>query len=356
LVSVRLASRRLLNDGGVPKLDAVICNAGVGGWSGLNWPLAVYKIMTDIVEATTRPTYKLGIVGSVVPKLGDKYGQQDAQEPPLGEIFAANLFGHYMLGHNLAPLLAQGQQGRGGRLIWLGSTEADAAAFDAHVDDDIQNLKNDISYENIKRLTEVLALTSHLPSTRIWVNAYWSSDSAPSQTPSSSASLPQICIAHPGIVGTNIFPLPLILSYCVMFATWLARVFGSIWHPITPYKGAVAPVWVALASPETLDSMEAETADGTSGGKGKWGSAADVWGEERVERTEVTGWGYGGRVVETPIGRRKGRWRDAVDLTKERREEFEEVGRKCWKAMEELRVQWEGRVDEIVRRLDKQES
>jgi len=81
-----------------------------------------------------------------------------------------------------------------------------------------------------------------------------------------------------------------------------------------------------------------------------------VWGEERVERTEVTGWGYGGRVVETPIGRRKGRWRDAVDLTMERREEFEEVGRKCWKAMEELRVQWEGRVDEIVRRLDKQES
>lgn len=59
-------------------------------------------------------------------------------------------------------------------------------------------------------------------------------------------------------------------------------------------------------------------------------------------RTEVPGWGFDGTVegvtdAERRIGRRKG----AVDVTRETREEFEVDGANAWRAMEELRVQWE---------------
>lgn len=111
-------------------------------------------------------------------------------------------------------------------------------------------------------------------------------------------------------------------------------------------------------------------------GKSKWGSATDVWGNERVERTEVDGWGLDGTLPEDEVQvvrarsgeegeqeplleqqevvvrkRRKGRWRNSVDLTEERRVEFEEVGRKCWSAMEELRVEWEERVEAVIGRI-----
>lgn len=79
------------------------------------------------------------------------------------------------------------------------------------------------------------------------------------------------------------------------------------------------------------------------GGPGKWGSSTDTSGHERVARTEVEGWGYGGLVGEKGEGR-KGRMRRAKDLTREGKEEFEELGRLCWKKMEELREEWEERL------------
>jgi 3-keto steroid reductase len=66
-----------------------------------------------------------------------------------------------------------------------------------------------------------------------------------------------------------------------------------------------------------------------------------------VERTEVDGWGWGGSVGE--FSKRRGRWRYARNLTKEDREEFEEVGRVCWGEMERLRGEWEGRLEDAVR-------
>ena len=124
------------------------------------------------------------------------------------------------------------------------------------------------------------------------------------------------------------------------FARWL----GSPWHSITAYKGAVAPVWLALASREEIEDKE------TEGGKGKWGSACDFWGRERVARTGVEGWGVGGRIGGGRQGDEEGGgWKGAMgqgrgkipDVTREGREEFEENGRECWRQMEELRVFWE---------------
>lgn len=59
--------------------------------------------------------------------------------------------------------------------------------------------------------------------------------------------------------------------------------------------------------------------------------------------TEVDGWGYGGVVGPAVLEEDKRRRRKvgAKDLTAEEKLEFEELGRRCWREMEELRVQWE---------------
>ena len=80
------------------------------------------------------------------------------------------------------------------------------------------------------------------------------------------------------------------------------------------------------------------------GGAGKWGSGVDQMGEERVMRTEVEGWGYGGRVGDVGGRGRKGRRRDVRDLTGREREAFEDDGRAAWREMEGLRMEWEGRL------------
>ena len=97
-------------------------------------------------------------------------------------------------------------------------------------------------------------------------------------------------------------------------------------------------VWLALARQSTLDTMEERE------GVGKWGSATDWYGNERVERTEVEGWGWGGKLGDKR--KWKGRSPFAKDLTKEDRETFEELGVRCWLEMENLRIEWEKRLED----------
>lgn len=353
LVSVRALAKRLLDRG--QKIDVLVLNAGIGGWSGLNWPRAVWTVLTDWVQATTYPTYKLGYTGSktkrqIVNTTGDKVSNTDEDEPVLGEVFTANVFGHYMLAHMLAPLMATTQTpGAGhvteqGRIIWVSSLEAYAHAFNP---DDIQGLKTDASYESSKRLTDLLVLTSELPSTKASVSAYLSSstktkDDFNAATPITTSPLPpKMYLAHPGICGTSIANLHPILDYCMVLAFHIARLLGSPWHTISAYLGACAPVWLALTDVRELN----EAADGSR--KGKWGSSADVFGKERVVRTEVEGWGWSGRVGERADGSlrtRKGRWRGLKEVDAESREEFEVLGQRVWKEMEELRMEWESRL------------
>lgn len=62
-------------------------------------------------------------------------------------------------------------------------------------------------------------------------------------------------------------------------------------------------------------------------------------------RTEVEGWGFGGKVGDgSKGGMRKGRRRGVEGLKEGEREMFEELGRRCWEEMEGLREEWEGRL------------
>ncbi|KAA6411167.1 MAG: hypothetical protein FRX48_05479 [Lasallia pustulata] len=274
LRSVQKLSTHLLSS--LPRLDTIILNAGSGGFTGINWPVAIWSILTLFPHSVTYPTFKISSVG----------------HPPLGQIFCSNIFGHYLLCHALAPLLSHRAPNSspppGSRVIWISSLEAYAYTFSPS---DIQGLHAPAAYESSKRLTDILALTASLPSTKPWTDSFFS------VPPSSvNATKPKIYVTHPGICATTIVALPLLLHWTMILAFYLARLLGSPWHTLWAYKGACAPVWVALAEQSQLDAMEEE------GGAGKWGSSVDRAGEERVTRTEVEGWGFGGRVGDA-VGR-----------------------------------------------------
>ena len=67
-------------------------------------------------------------------------------------------------------------------------------------------------------------------------------------------------------------------------------------------------------------------------------------GHERVMRTVVEGWGLGGRMGEGDVGNRIGSRKGFREVTREDREDFEELGRECWRELESLRTMWEERL------------
>ncbi|MCJ1401260.1 3-keto-steroid reductase [Xylographa trunciseda] len=347
LRSVHAAAQELLSS--VPKIDTIICNAGIAGPITIDWPRAVWAAIFDPVYSVTFPYFAHGSLGLLTkPQLTttsekDTNGSSDdrtnkalssaasgAHEPPLGEIFSANIFGHYLLIHALTPLLSHASHPPA-RIICVSSIETSHSAFSLT---DLQGLTTTQSYHSSKRLTDILALTASLPTSKPYTDKFFT-------PPGSSRPLaphPRFYTSHPGVCATEIFPLVFVLRWVKILSLYIARWLGSPWHTISTRKGACAAVWLALAAQETLDGLEAE------GGLGKWGSATDASGSERVRRTQVDGWGYGGKVGQGREFGSRGRRRDAKDLTVEDREAFEDLGREAWREMEALRVEWEKRL------------
>ncbi|KAH8904381.1 3-keto steroid reductase-like protein [Coniochaeta sp. PMI_546] len=326
----------------IPRLDAVILNAGIGGWSGLDWALLAHNVFTEgIVQATTFPTFKAGIRGLTVNPIPESKAD-DKTSPTLGEVFCANVFGHYLFAHAILPLLSREPSSTvpPGRIIWESSVEPTWRNLSLS---DFQGVKSKEAYESSKRLTDVLALTSSLPSVKPYSLGFLSPPSSKDQrlTP------PKIYLAHPGVVVSTIFPLNAFLFFWYRLVMYLSRLLGSPWHTVTAYKGACAMVWLALAGEDEIAAR--------GGQKVKWGSSCDRWGNTSVKKTEVEGWGWEGKVEDrdalahddsTGVLRKMvGRRSDAVDLTEEKRAQFEELGVECWKEMERLRAEWEGRMD-----------
>ncbi|SMR48714.1 unnamed protein product [Zymoseptoria tritici ST99CH_1E4] len=321
LTTVKSLAEQLLRRG--QRLDAVVWNAGIPGWLGLNWPKAIWSVATDTVHATTYPEYMRPDLGAIAkPQLdGKKAG--GSPEPTLGQVFTANVFGHYMLTHWLSPLMT-----RDTRIVWTSSISALPNSFSL---DDIQGLKTPAAYECSKRLTDFLVLTSELPSAKPFMQSF-----LPTSKPDST---PKMYVTHPGVIGTSIAGLNAVMEFFMFLTFVFARLFGSPWHAAEPYKGAVSAVFAVLST--QLPDLEQRD------GKGKWGSAVGVSGDERVARTEVDGWGFSGRVGSVPDGSvvgLRGRWRGLKQVTDESRREFEETGREVWKAMEQMREEWEARL------------
>ncbi|PHH91240.1 hypothetical protein CDD83_1199 [Cordyceps sp. RAO-2017] len=330
----------------VPRLDSVVFNAAYGGWTGCSYPMAVWSILTKgLVQSVTWPDFKNSLPTCILNEQAD-YGYP--AKPLLGEVFAACVFGHYMLAHELLPLLSrpQGSALAPGRIIWSSSLEAVSRVFSI---DDLQGFTRSAAYESAKRLTDLLALSHSLPAARPYSSRWLTLDGDGEKGAATAVVRPRVYLTHPGIVASTLFPVPWFLFWAYELALALSRWLGSPWHTVDGHSGAKAAVWVTLQPQEALDEMGAERV--------KWGSSADRHLRVDVKMTEVEGWGWQGRVEEADglgsgdaavgvLRKSRGRKHGAVDVTDEDIVRFEELGASCWRQMEALRATWEELLDE----------
>ncbi|CAK7200015.1 3-keto-steroid reductase [Sporothrix eucalyptigena] len=365
----------------LPRLDSVIFNAGIGGWTGIAWWNLLTNVLFDgIPQATTFPTCKAAMGGLLVDPLTGKEvkGAEDGAEKNgvLGQVFCANVFGHYVFAHALLPLLRGTSErstdkasrssaiGPGpARIIWESSVEAEG--WKNLSLDDFQAIRTDAAYESSKRLTDVLALTAGLKGVAPVSAPFYKADDGDDSNDSDEDTTPATYVTHPGVVCSTLFPLNWFYFALYNLAMYISRWLGSPWHPVTAYKGAAAAVWVALQPQPALDALDAQHV--------KWGTSTTRDGTTLIKRSEVEGWGFRGLVGEElkatsvdsttgqPWGEKgdplaamfpypsyllnsRGRKKGASTLTAERRQEFEVLGRDCWREMERLRLEWEERV------------
>ncbi|KAM0276367.1 hypothetical protein ACHAQH_006815 [Verticillium albo-atrum] len=323
----------------IPRLDAVILNAGIGGFKGINWFKLAWRLLTrGIVYMCCFPDYKISIPGLLAPQKPAR--PDEPAPPPIGQVFCANVLGHYILTHELLPLLSRDSTDiPAGRIVWTSSIEPVSDSLDLA---DFQAIKSDDPYSSSKRITDLLALTYRLPAVKPHASTFFHLPESEKRT--KTIIPPSMLVTHPGVVHSTFFPVPGFLVSLYYIALLLARWCGSPWFPADRYRAAKAAVWTILQDDDELEELDAYAI--------KWGSATDVLGHTFVKKTEVEGWGWEGRIEDDDALRKdpaagvlrklKGRRPTAVVLTKEAREEFEETGASCWREMERLRVFWEG--------------
>ncbi|KAI1265318.1 hypothetical protein F5Y18DRAFT_386134 [Xylariaceae sp. FL1019] len=330
----------IISDVTIPRIDAALFNAGIGGWTGVDWlGLAKQFFTVGLVQCTTFPAFKIAQKPAVVldsKKLVEKCSSKSSL-PQLAEVFTANLFGHYLLAHELLPLLSRANKSETpGRVVWTSSIDAEDHG---HLDfNDFQASKYMPPYESSKRITDLIVLTADLPSVQEVSTSYFTSPATENRPVK-----PKFYLSHPGVVCTPIFPLNFFLFFWYWVAMNLSRLCGSPWHTVTIYAGACATSWLGLADQSTLDAQDAERI--------KWGSSVSRLGHAAPKKTEVQGWGWEGRIEDAEaikndtaagwLRKATGRKWDAVTLTEESRQKFEEDGRRCWEELESLRIAWE---------------
>ncbi|GFP57977.1 3-keto-steroid reductase [Trichoderma asperellum] len=322
----------------IPRLDTVIFNAAYGNWSGCNYPKSVWKILSEgLVQAVTYPTFKISLPTSILNER-ESYGYPE--KPLLGEVFAACVFGHYVLAHQLLPLLSRHSANESrGRIVWSSSVEAVEEVYNA---DDMQCFLKPAAYESAKRLTDIVALSYSLPSVRRFSGPFLTMDEESGGDAAEKPVPPKMYLTHPGVVASTLFPVPWFLFWAYELALVVARWVGSPWHNVDGYKGATSAAWLTLQDQAVLDDMQADRI--------KWGSSTDRHLVSDVKKTEVDGWGWEGKVetdktiaadtaagvLHKSVGRRLG----TKNATEESLVEFEEMGARAWEEMERLRHQW----------------
>ncbi|KAM4727826.1 3-keto-steroid reductase/17-beta-hydroxysteroid dehydrogenase 7-like [Anableps anableps] len=154
--------------------------------------------------------------------------QDQLNSDGLQEVFATNLFGHFLLIRELEPLLCQ--PGHTSRLVWTSSSNARRSAFNI---EDIQHRRGKEPYSSSKYASDMLSLA---------LNKHKNEQGLFSSV---------IC---PGLVMTNLTYgiLPSFFWTLIMPIMWLIRIFTNTFT-LTPYNGAEALHWLFLQKPESLD-------------------------------------------------------------------------------------------------------
>uniref|UniRef100_A0A8P4GP26 3-keto-steroid reductase/17-beta-hydroxysteroid dehydrogenase 7 n=1 Tax=Dicentrarchus labrax TaxID=13489 RepID=A0A8P4GP26_DICLA len=155
--------------------------------------------------------------------------QQDlVNSDGLQEVFATNLFGHFLLIRELEPLLCKTDHVS--RVVWTSSSNARRSAFSM---EDMEHRNGTEPYSSSKYASDLLSLA---------LNRHKNSQGLFSSV---------IC---PGLVMTNLTYgiLPSGFWTLIMPIMWLIRIFTNTFT-LTPYNGAEALHWLFLQKPESLD-------------------------------------------------------------------------------------------------------
>ncbi|XP_037530214.1 3-keto-steroid reductase [Nematolebias whitei] len=149
----------------------------------------------------------------------------------LQEVFATNLFGHFLLVRELEPVLCR--PGRTSQLIWTSSSNAHRSAFNL---DDMQHEKGTQPYSSSKYATDLLSLA---------LNNHFNKQGLYSSV---------IC---PGFVMTKL-TYGILPSFPAFLWTMLLPLFRLIriitnTFTLSSYNGAEALFWLFKQKPESLD-------------------------------------------------------------------------------------------------------
>uniref|UniRef100_A0A673TWP6 3-keto-steroid reductase/17-beta-hydroxysteroid dehydrogenase 7 n=2 Tax=Suricata suricatta TaxID=37032 RepID=A0A673TWP6_SURSU len=148
----------------------------------------------------------------------------------LQEVFETNVFGHFILIQELAPLLCHGE--RPSQLIWTSSRNARRSNFCL---EDIQHRGGQEPYSSSKYALDLLSVA---------LNRNFNSQGLYSSV---------VC---PGTMVTNMTCgiLPPFVWTLLMPIIWLVRFFANAFT-LTPYNGTEALVWLFHQKPESLNPL-----------------------------------------------------------------------------------------------------
>ncbi|XP_012689612.1 3-keto-steroid reductase [Clupea harengus] len=148
----------------------------------------------------------------------------------LQEVFATNLFGHFLLVRELEPLLCQPD--KASQVIWTSSSNAHRSAFSL---EDLQHQKGTEPYSSSKYASDLLSVALNRKHNQQGVYS---------------------SVICPGLVMTNLTYgiLPSFFWTLIMPIMWLIRIFTNTFT-LTPYNGAEALFWLFMQKPESLDPL-----------------------------------------------------------------------------------------------------
>ena len=244
-----------------------ILNAGLAVWQGLNWPLAIWQMMTSFRTAVTWPKYKRQRAGDLG---ADGYGW----------VWQCNVAAHYVLVRALLPAFRATPFKEPSRIVWTGSIEAYERYYHPEDYQCLDPIKSGPTYESTKYQCELLGLglDERLRSEHVKTLPGTPMGEAP---PAALSQVePRSYISHPGVVASSMFEdyLGWVLVLALKLVFYLARWVLSPHHLISAYKAGIVISYLATCPSERLDTTI------------RYAPRCNFWGQEYIHRSRIDGW------------------------------------------------------------------
>ncbi|CAG8509025.1 4964_t:CDS:2 [Acaulospora morrowiae] len=210
------------------RIDLLFCNAGIFPCAYLDWWTVARQAITDPKGLLIESTPLIQPVGATTSE-------------GLGETFACNVFGHYIMIRQLEDVLASSDQSR---IIW---TSSRTAKRDDYNPSDYQCFRGPSPYESSKYVTDVIAIALNSRLNKRNIHSF---------------------TTHPGVVATNIVydHLGWAMDKTMKAVLYTGRSLGIKEATITGWNGSYANYVVATEPIENLNKFC------------KYGSYAKPWG------------------------------------------------------------------------------